>query len=484
MQWVMGRSLLLVVAGFLATTAGAAGQDRQPAARPNVLFIAVDDLNDWVTCLGGQPQAKTPNIDRLAQRGVLFTRAYCPAPACNPSRVALLTGLSPATTGVYHNNQPWRPVPLLKDAVTLPQHFMKGGYHVAGAGKIFHGAYDDRASWHDYRKPARAAADPNRPARLPAPSGRAGGITWGAVDVSDDEMEDHHSVSWTIAQLRETKRDTPFFLACGLHKPHMPWQVPQKYFDLYPLDSVQLPNVPGDDLKDVPPAGVNIARPNGDHANVLRTNTWRNAVQAYLACISFADAEIGRLLDALDADPALRDNTIVVLWGDHGWHLGEKHHWRKFALWEEATRTPLIVAGPGVARGARCDRTVSLMDLYPTLADLCVLPPRPGIEGHSLRPLLKDPAANWPHPAVTTHGRGNHAVRTERWRYIRYADGSEELYDHAADPNEWTNLAADPKLKNVRTELASALPKKDAPDAPTNQPRRAGRRDAGAATRD
>ena len=451
-----------IIAAWIAALLGAATARAlaQSPGRPNVLFIAVDDLNDWVGVLGGHPDAKTPNIDRLAARGVVFTRAYCAAPACNPSRVALLTGLRPSTTGVYHNNQPWRPAPRLKGAVTLPRHFMDGGYHVAGGGKIFHGAYEDPASWHEYRKAGRAALP-----RLPAPTGRAGGITWGALDFGDEQTDDFHAVQWAIERLKE-KRDKPLLLACGLHKPHMPWQVPRKYFDLYPLEKIRLPEVPGDDLADVPPAGVKMAAPQGDHANVLRTNQWRNAVQAYLACVSYADAQVGRLLDALDADPALRDNTVVVLWGDHGWHLGEKHHWRKFALWEEATRTPLIIAAPGVKPG-RAAAPVDLVDLYPTLLELCGLPPREDLEGQSLAPLLKDPASPRQRPALTTHGRGNHALRTARWRYIRYTDGSEELYDHDADPHEWHNLAGDAAHAAVKKDLAAALPNQDAPDVPT-----------------
>ena len=441
--------------------------------RPNVLFVAVDDLNDWVAPLGGHPQAKTPNLDRLARRGVTFTRAYCAAPACNPSRVALLTGVRPGTSGVYHNPQPWRPV--MPDAVTLPQHFMANGYHAAAAGKIFHEAFADPASWHEHVKtPGGAGGGPK-----PQEPARAGGIVWGALDAADEQMPDYRNVSWVIDRLKRYEvGGKPFFLACGLHKPHMPWQVPQKYYDLYPLDQIKLPDVPADDLKDVPPAGVRIARPQGDHANVLRTDQWKQAVQGYLASISFADAQIGRLLDALDASPH-RDQTVVVLWGDHGWHLGEKHHWRKFALWEEATRNPLFVVAPGVTKpGTRCDRTVSLMDLYPTLSDLCGLPAPQRQEGVSLRLLLENPSAPWDRPALTTHGRGSHAVRSERFRYICYADGSEELYDHDADPMEWTNLANDPKYVGAKKELAKWLPEKDAPDAPAREPaanRRGGR---------
>ena len=468
---IMGRVHSIALAVIALAASATFAESAQPGKRPNVLFVAVDDLNDWVGCLGGHPGAKTPHIDRLAARGVLFTRAYCAAPACNPSRVALLTGLRPSTTGVYHNNQPWRPVPVLRRAVTLPQHFMRHGYHVAGCGKIFHGGFDDPASWHEYRPGGRAGLP-----RPPAPTGRAGGITWGPLELLDEQTEDRHIVQWAIDRLKE-RRDKPLFLACGLHKPHMPWQVPRKYFDLHPLDQVKLPEVPPDDLADVPPAGVKAAAPQGDHANVLRSNTWRQAVQAYLACGSYADAQIGRLLDALDADPALRGNTIVVLWGDHGWHLGEKQHWRKFALWEEATRTPLIIAAPGVAPG-RVAAPLDLVDLYPTLVEMCGLPAQQGLEGTSLVPLFKDPRSRRDRPALTTHGRSNHALRSDRWRYISYADGSEELYDHDADPNEWKNLAADPAYAAVKQELSKWLPKEDAPDAPARQApaRRQGRR--------
>jgi arylsulfatase A-like enzyme len=256
----------------------------------------------------------------------------------------------------------------------------------------------------------------------------------------------------------------------------MPWQVPRKYYDLYPLDKIAMPTVPEDDLNDIPPAGVQMARPGGDHAKMLETGNWRYAVQAYLASITFADAQVGRVLDALKASP-YAGNTIVCLWGDHGWHLGEKHHWRKFSLWEEATRAPLIISAPGVTQpGSVCARPVDFLSIYPTLADLSGLPAREGLDGVSLMPLLKDPQAAWERPAITTHGRGNHGVRSERYRYIRYADGSEELYDHAADPAEWKNLAGDPRLAEVREELAAWLPKQEARNAPRDDERGRARR--------
>jgi len=254
--------------------------------------------------------------------------------------------------------------------------------------------------------------------------------------------------------------------------------VPQKYFDQYALDEIVLPKVKEDDLDDVPPIGRKMARPEGGHANVLKFKLWEKAVQGYLASITYADGQLGRLLDALDKSP-YAENTIIVLWTDHGWHLGEKLHWRKFTLWEEADRVPLIFVVPGLTKpGTRCERTVSLLDIYPTLADLCGLPVGEHLEGKSLRPLLADPEAEWDRPVVTTHGRNNHAVRSERYRYIRYSDGTEELYDHENDPMEWTNRAGDPELDEVKRELARWLPKVNVEEGPRRggaKPRRTGK---------
>jgi arylsulfatase A-like enzyme len=440
--------------------AAAGDETQKPSARMNVLFIAIDDLNDWIGALGKRVDVQTPNVDRLARRGVLFTRAYTAAPACNPSRAALLTGVRPATSGVYHNNQPWRPV--LKDAVTLPQHFMNNGYTVQGGGKIFHNRYNDLASWHVWTQEKGNPVPPQRPVNGIA---RAAHFDWGPVDAPDEEMGDYKVVSWGMDFLRQ-KHDKPFFLAVGLIRPHLPFYAPRKYFEQYPLDKIKLPKTLDNDLDDVPLVGRRMAKPEGDHRKVLEAKQWEKAVQAYLACISFADAQVGRLLDALDRSEYAR-NTIIVLWSDHGWHLGEKRHWRKFALWEEATRVTMMVVAPGVTKeNQRCARTVNLMDIYPTLVELCGLSPKPGLEAVSLVPLLKDPGAKWDLPSVTTHGRNNHAIRSERWRYIRYEDGGEELYDHEADPLEWKNLADDPRHASVKTELAKWLPKVNAPDAP------------------
>jgi len=429
--------------------------------KPNVLFIAIDDLNDWIGCLGGHPDTVTPNIDRLAKRGVLFTRTYCSAPACNPSRASLLTGIRPSTSGVYLNNQPWRPA--MPNAVTIPQHFKESGYQVAGRGKIFHGRWSqDQSAWHEYIKRGKDPEPKNKPLNgIP----KTAHFDWGPVDAPDDEMDDTKVVKWASDFLGE-KHEKPFFLACGLFRPHLPWYAPQKYFDKFPPDKIALPTINTKDLDDVPPLGVKMAKPQGDHRKVTDSGNWRKAVSGYLSCINFTDTNVGRLLDALEKSEHA-DNTIVVLWGDHGWHLGEKLHWRKFALWEEATRMPLIVYAPGKkGNGSKCGRTVSLLDLYPTLAELCGLSELKAWEGNSLVPLLNDPGTRWDHPSLTTHGRGNHSIRSERWRYIQYADGSEELYDHENDPMEWTNLASRPEFDNVKKKLSTCLPTINADNAP------------------
>jgi arylsulfatase A-like enzyme len=454
---------------FMAALAAAGGVSAIGAERnrPNVLFIAVDDLNDWVGCLGGHPDTKTPNIDRLAARGVLFTKAYCAAPVCNPSRASLMTGIRPSTSGVYENQQPMRESSVLKDAVTIPQHFMAHGYTATGGGKIYHGSFPDPASWQAYF-PSQQQNQPSNPKPENTPANgfpKTGHFDWSPLDNPDSDMGDFKTVDWVSAELKKN-HDKPFFLACGIYKPHLPWYVPQKYFDMFPPDKLTLPQVKDDDLDDVPKIGKWLALRSGDHKKILQHGAWRKAVQGYLASIAFADAQIGRVVDALDASPYAK-NTVVVLWSDHGWSLGEKEHWRKFALWEETTRNVFTITAPGITTpGSRCDRVVSLLDVYPTLIDICGLSKRISLEGVSLMPLLKDPSAKWDRPAVTTYLRGNHSVRSERWRYIRYNDGGEELYDHSNDPHEWTNLANKPETSKIKTELAKWLPKVDAPDSP------------------
>ena len=471
---VRGATLAGAGLGLTRTARGQAAPKQ--GEKLNVLFIAIDDLNDWIGCLGGHPDVKTPNMDRLAKRGVNFANAFCTAPACNPSRASLMTGIRPSTSGVYVNPQPWRPV--LPDAVTLQESFKAAGYTVLGRGKIYHHGKGERyftqKGWDKYVPKGGDPVPPKRPVNgIP----RTAHFDWGPVGVPNAAMDDTKVADWCIERLKQ-KHDKPLFLACGLFRPHLPWYVPQKWFDLYPVDKVTLPNVKDDDLDDVPAIGKQMARPQGDHKKVLEHKQWRKAVQGYLASISFTDWNVGRVLDALDKS-AYKDNTLVVLWGDHGWHLGEKLHWRKFALWEEATHAPLLFVVPGLTKpDGVCQRTVSFIDIYPTLTDRCGRPqPTQTLEGVSLRPLLEDPKAPWDRPALTSHGRLNHSVRSEKWRYIRYRDGTEELYDREKDPLEWTNLAPRPELAAVKTKLAACLPKTNAPDAPRAPRRKRGRKD-------
>jgi arylsulfatase A-like enzyme len=371
-----------------------------------------------------------------------------------------MSGLRPSTTGCYLNSQPWNPA-ITPDKL-LNTHFAKNGYRVYGAGKIYHSS-EQGGQWTGYL----AGKGGGTPLKLhpSAPDGGVGGIRFGPLANTDEEMPDYKTVSYCLDKMAE-KSDQPFFIAAGLVKPHMDFSVPKKWFDMFPLETIQLPPHREDDLDDVPPAGVKMAGPQGDHAAIVKSGRWKDAVQAYLATIAFCDSQIGRLLDGWEKSPQ-RDNTVICLWSDHGWSLGEKSHWRKFALWEEPTRTVFIWKAPGVTpAGVACDRPVDYSSIFPTLCTLAGLPKPAHLEGHDIAPLLKNPKAAWEHPAITTHGRMNHAIRTEGWRYIRYADGSEELYNEQTDPLEYTNLAKDPKYAGTKQELSKWLPKTDAKDLP------------------
>ena len=430
----------------------------ETAARPDVLFIAVDDLNDWVGHLGGHPQARTPHIDRLVARGTAFTNAHCAAPACNPSRAALMSGLRPWQTGIYTNADPAQGV--LKEVVTLNRHFLAQGYRTLGGGKIYHG-YGSEGRDDTWTEWAGLFPSINEHEADKNGLGR-GHFDWGPVTAQPADMGDFKLTDWAIRQLQTAPADRPLFLGVGYVKPHLPWYVPREYFDRFPLDGIQLPEVQADDLADIPAEGRKMAKPEGDHAAVVAAGQWKKAVQAYLATISFLDDQVGRLLDGLDASPR-KDRTLIVWWTDHGWALGEKQHWRKFALWEETTRTSCAIVAPGVTRpGSVCAAPVDYTHLYPTLCELTGLPVPAHVKGASLLPLLRDPKAAWDQVAVCSHGRGNHAVRDARWRYIRYQDGSEELYDHVQDPQEWTNRAGDPALAGIKAQLARHLPAEEA----------------------
>lgn len=447
---------LMILASLLCGGPRAAAAEATDTPRPNVLFIAVDDLNDWIGCLGGHPQTVTPNFDRLAASGLLFTNAHCPAPACNPSRSAIFTGRSPHRSGLYDNRQQMREV--MPDAKLLPAIFRDHGYRAMGSGKMLH-YFIDAASWDTYfpdaasENPFPPTYDPpSRPVSLPV-----GGpwqyveTDWAALDVTEEQFGGDWSVSGWVAKQLQQPQDAPFFLACGLYRPHEPWFVPQKYYVPFPLEDIQLP--PGylaDDLDDVPPAGQRVAR-NRYFAHILKSDQWKQGLQGYLASIHFADAMLGRVLDALESGPHA-DNTIVVLWSDHGWQLGEKEHWQKFTPWRAVTRVPLMIRVPadlstslpgGTTAGSVCPHPVSLLGLFPTLLQLCDLPEAPQADGISLLPLLQRPdRGDWSHLAATHLATpGSFALSGRTHRYIHYANGEEELYDVTTDPHEWTNLA-------------------------------------------
>ena len=444
--------------------------------KPNVLFISVDDLNDWIGCLGGHPQAKTPNLDRLAASGVLFTNAHCPAPACNPSRGAILTGISPHDSGLYDNRQSMRE--RMPDAELLPRHLSNHGYWSAGSGKLLH-YFIDAESWDEYYPP-KETEDPfprtYYPKRRPVSLPRGGPwqyveTDWAALELTDEEFGGDWLVSKWISEQLSRQHEDPFFLACGIYRPHEPWFVPKKYFEPFPLDEIQLP--PGyleNDLEDVPAAGKKLG-PNRYFEHIQKQGQWRQAIQGYLASIHFADAMLGRVLDALENGPN-RENTVVILWSDHGWHLGEKQHWQKYTGWRVCTRVPLIIRVPagtsglpsGTDRGVRCNAPVNLLSLYPTVTELAGIPSKETSSGPSLVPLLQDPNADWPHVSMTYLGRpGNYAVSARRFRYIAYDNGDQELYDIEADRHEWNNLAPDATYAQTINDLKSHVPTEFAP---------------------
>jgi arylsulfatase A-like enzyme len=451
---------------------------RGEASRPNVLFIAMDDLNDWIGCMGGHPQTITPNLDRLAASGVLFTNAHCPAPACNPSRSAIFTGRAPHRSGLYDNIQKMREV--MPTEKIIPQFLRDHGYLAAGSGKMLH-YFIDAKSWDEYF-PKAASENPfpetYHPQKRPVNLERGGPwqyveTDWAALDVTDEEFGGDWSVSQWVGEQLGKKHEKPFFLACGLYRPHEPWFVPKKYFEPFPLDSIQLP--PGykeNDLDDVPESGQRMAR-NKYFAHIQQQGQWKQGIQGYLASIHFADAMLGRVLDALESGPNAK-STIVVLWSDHGWQLGEKEHWQKFTPWRAVTRVPLMIRVPkytsvaipnGTHSGSVCDAAVNLLSLFPTLLDLCSLPANPNCDGPSLLPLLVDPVAtNWNHDSITYMGQpGSYAMSGRSHRYIHYADGSEELYDIDHDPYEWTNLAKSPESIERLAVFRNKAPKEFVP---------------------
>ncbi len=460
------------------------------ASRPNVLMIAIDDQNDWIGCLGGHPQARTPAIDALATRGTVFTNAHCQSPLCNPSRTSVMTGLRPSTTGIYGLSPWFRTVPELAGMVTLPQYFARHGkYHTAMTGKIYHGrsgrsTEGKHIEWQEVGPgasgkpfPPRKLVNTPQPHRL---------VDWGLFPHRDEDKGDYQVATWAVDFLKRQARsrrearqtgskgpDAPFFLATGFFLPHVPCYATKKWMDLHPLDRLKLPPVHPGDRSDTPRFSWHLhwKLPEPRLKFLKDTGEWENLTRSYLACTTFIDAQVQRLLDTL-AETGLAENTIVVLWSDHGFHIGEKEITGKNTLWDDGTRVPLIFAGPGVKGGQVCSKPAELLDIYPTLLDLLAFPANEALEGHSLLPQLRNASALRKWPAITTHNHDNHGIRTENWRYIRYADGSEELYDMEKDPHEWHNLLAADRSRpgsaaRVRAdELAKWIPRVNRKPAP------------------
>ncbi|MGY6650256.1 sulfatase [Wenyingzhuangia sp. IMCC45574] len=441
--------------------------------KPNVLLIMVDDMNDWVGAFGGHPQAITPNMDALAKKSTIFKQAYCSAALCNPSRTSMLTGYQPFKTGVYGNVEVFRKMKGFENTVTLPQYFAANGYKTAAAGKIFHsprgtGAKpkegSDPGSFQEEHKGGLGCQFPPKEQRhqhgldfkrAGVKGSKTRSFDWLGVNIKDEKTHDWKSADYA-ANFLNKKHEKPFFLACGIFRPHLPLYAPQKYFDMFDEDKIQLPKVLANDLGDAGRIGKNWVGNGKLHNEVKRNHQWKAFVKAYLACLAYADVCVGHVLDNLK-NSEYRDNTIIVLMGDHGWHLGEKEHWSKQTLWEEATKTPLIVYNPFKGGKGASTKTVSLIDVYPTLIEMCGLPKKKDLDGNSFAHLVANPKGEWKHSALTTKGKGNYTLRNENYRYIVYSDGFEELYDHRKDPMEWNNISGKSESKKVLKEFRKEL---------------------------
>ncbi len=451
----MKKSALIGICALLRLSQ--CGPVEAAGEKPNILFIAIDDMNDWTGFLGGHPQAITPNMDRLAKRGVNFTNAHCPAPGCSPSRNSIMYGVEPFNSGLYaFYDHADLPEEVLEPYAAMTEFFKGNGYNTYGSGKIHHRREATSKEWTEFFVTQKKAIE------YDVESGYRQGKSWKmnfSPTLSPLESHvDYQNTSFGVDVLAR-EHDAPFFLAVGIIKPHLPFTCPKQFFDLYPKE-VEPPRIKENDLSDIPAVGKALVKV-GDDRRFKKDKAWNKVRRAYLACISWADFNVGRLLDALEASP-YADNTIVVLWSDHGYALGEKQHFRKFALWEETTRVPLIILDTREEKkieGRAVTDAVSLINIYSTLAELTGLEVPKFVDGVSLAPQLVDSNTPVTEPAICSWGRGNYAVRTRDWRYIRYYNGDEELYNHSEDPDEWTNLANSPSVADIKKKLAAQLPK-------------------------
>ncbi len=462
----------LITAGVLATlslllrpstTSAAKPHSSQAERLPNVLMICIDDLNDWVGFLGGHPEAVTPHMDALAKRGRIFANAHCAVPVCSASRVSVMSGVAATTHGSYELGPKYEDLPALSNVPTIQQYFKDNGYYTLAGGKVLHHGFRGRLAGAIDRSLGRKKSPrPRKPMNRPAHW--SGAWDWGAYPKNDAEMADHQLAKSAAEALKEDF-EKPFFMTVGFFRPHVPLFVPPKWFDLYDPETLTLPKNPESDLDDLPKnfLGINDYAVAPTHAEVVKHGKQRSMTHAYLASISFVDHCVGIVLDALESSPHAA-NTVIVLWSDHGFHLAEKQHWAKRTLWEESTRVPLLFAGPGIRPGKSCPEPAGLIDVFPTVVELCRLPKNSRLEGISLAAQLEDPATPRDRPAITSSYFGNHSIRSRDWRLILYHDGARELYDHRTDPDEFQNLADDPAHKAIRDQLSDWLPKEAAPE--------------------
>lgn len=453
----------------------------QKTKQPNILFIAIDDLNDWVSPLNGNKQAITPNMDTFANNGAMvFKNAVTPAPICGPSRSAILSGFLPSTSGIYGNAHNMLYSDIVKKNPTLPEYFSLNGYHTLSNGKIFHKhgtkngltdfgewAYDEFAR---ARKNNKDAADKElvtssksgtiKGVIKPEYKDKKSKLSWGPTKDTFEETVDYGVADWAKKQLQRDF-DKPFFMSVGFIKPHLPWYVPKEFFDMYDINKIKEILIKEDDLKDITNSnGKQKFEPSDEYNWITKHNLGKEATRAYLANISFVDKCLGIVLDALEKS-GYADNTIIVIWGDHGWHLGEKLRYLKNTLWSEAVKPPLFVKLPGMKKLIYSEKPVSLLDLYPTLINLTNLPEKENLDGHNFSSLLKDPKSEWSYPGVTVSTEGT-SILTDKLHFIKYLSGEEELYDIINDANEWNNLIADSKYQKEVEELRKWIPKKRA----------------------
>ncbi len=460
------NTLWLVSVLVLITACDTTSKQEQLAPEPkknNVVMIIVDDINDWVGVMGGHPDTKTPNIDQLAAEGTLFTNAHATAAICGPSRASVMTGLRPSTSGIYGqlSDKDIRKASAATENITfMSEYFAEHGYKTMGIGKIFHNGAPE-GSFQEYGGRIKGFG-PHPEDEFVWDSDKTN-TDWGVYPEHDEDMIDYKSAMWAKDKLAED-HESPFFLTVGFIRPHAPWYAPQKWFDMHPPDTLTMPPYLATDFEDIPEISRALHEvpqmPTTEWA--IETGEWPNIVQGYLASVSFVDHYVGEVLKALENSP-YADNTIVVLWSDHGYHLGEKSRFAKHSLWEETSRVPLIFKTPGGVKGHVTGTAASLLDLYPTLIDLAGLPANAANEGESLKPLLEGSAETSGHFAMTSYGYGNHAIRDDRFRYIHFSDGSEELYDHQNDPDEWVNLAGNSDYDEIKQRLAQQLPSVSAP---------------------